>query len=149
MKQVKIICATPKGKAQKALKSFGRYFSLKKPKEAKVTKPTEFYLLYECKTDKEVKKLIKKCPKAEFTIRQFYTILLSLMGRANKLSKRGAWKLEKTKRWIMKQLGKKVRNPKEYADFIDGVDISDEDYMRKFLLKELVKYEVIESEKEN
>ena len=116
--KVKITCYTPKGKAKKSAESFGlKYFSvIQKPIEKKIISDREFYYIYEYKDQKAVYKLMnKKIPNAEQKIRQFYVTIIHLIERGNKLGKKGAWKVEKVRRWIYKQLKKKVKNPKEYA----------------------------------
>ena len=148
--KLKIICYTPKGKAKKCSKGFGmQYFSsMKKPIKTALVSDSEFYYIYEYEKEKDMLKLINiKIPKAEKNIRAFYITLIHLKERANSLAKKGAWKVEKAKRWIMKQLRKKVKNPKEYDDFVDAMDLSDKDYMMEFLSKPLFEWFIMEEKK--
>ena len=146
---IKITSYTPKGKAKTCSKNFAiQYFgALQKPIETKVVSDKEFYYVYEYdKPSKRDRIINKKIPKAEMSIRNFYTIIIHLVERGNKIAKKGAWKIERTKRWIMKQLRRKVKNPKGFEDFIDAVELTDKKQMMIFLSKPLFDYEVWEVE---
>lgn len=143
--KLKITVMTPPNKAHIAIKRFGKSMSLvKKPVKKKLINNESFYYIYEV-NEKEFNNFIKKkIPKAKHAIRAFYTTIISLANRANKLAKKGAWKVERARRWIMKQLKKKVKDPKEYEDFVNAIDLSDEDFMKDFLAQDLIKWEVLE-----
>lgn len=144
--KVKIVCKTPKGKAKATAKQFKWMFSkIKKPIKEKVQNSTTVYFIYEYKNQREVDKVINKTvPKIEFTIRTFYNTIIHLCDRANKLSKKGAWKLEKARRWILNRLAKKGYDKKQYEDMIDGIDLEDKDIMIAFLAQDLITVEMLE-----
>ena len=130
--------------AIKCSKTFGAtYFStITRPIETVIVNGQEFYYIYEYDKQAKLDKLInKKIPNAEHTIRQFYTLLIFLIERGNKLGKRGAWKAEKVKRWIMRQLKRKVKYPKQFEDFIDAIELTDKEAMISFLAGDLFKCE--------
>jgi len=142
---IKITCLTPKGKAKTAYKNFDKWFSwFRKPIKGEIIDDGSFYLMYELKNDNEIASFKKKIWKAEKRIRQFYLVLMHLAKRANKLSKKGAWKIEKARAWIMKQLVKKNVNPRQMDDFINALEFGDEDMMTEFLKQEIIIYEVLE-----
>ena len=148
--KLKIICHTPKGKAEKCSKGFGmQYFSaLNKPIKTMITSGERFYYVYEYEKQKDMEKVIKKkIPNAERSIRNFYLIIIRLKEKGNKMAKKGAWKVEKTRRWILRQLRKKVENPKKFEDFIDVLDLSDKDYMMRFLARPLFEYKILQEGK--
>lgn len=149
MHKLKIVCKTPdwiSNSAEKAAESFGmRYFSaLKKPIETKIIDKGTFYYIYEYEKEKDMYKIIQgKIPKAEATIRKFYLIVIGLVKRANKMGKKGAWTIEKTRRWILRQFSKKGGDSKEMENFIDAIELEDLDLMMKFLTEELFTYEIL------
>jgi len=148
MIKLKIICHTPKGKAKASAKSFKRYFSvLKRPIDSKIIGDNKFFYVYEYETQKEVDKVINhKIPKAEMAIRSFYSTIMALVDRANKLGKKGAWNVLKMKRWIMRRLIKKYQDKetvKGFEDFLDAIDMSDKKEMMDFLTKPLIEHEVL------
>lgn len=144
--KLKITCKAPKGKVEKAAKNFKRMFSVvHKPYKYKVVNKTTFYFLYSFKTEKQRYVAInKKIPKVTDRIRGFYIVVISLVERGNKLAKKGAWSVEKARRWILNRLGKKGYNKKEMEDFIDGINLEDKEEMQQFLNQEIVKGEVLE-----
>lgn len=143
--KVKITCKTPEGKAIAAAKSFKKMFSMiKKPVEEVITSSESVYFIYEYARQKDVDRVInRKVPKIEQTIRTYYIIIIKIVERSNKLAKKGAWKLERTRRWILNRLVKKGYDKKEMEDFVDGVNLDDKDYMMKFLGQELISVEVL------
>lgn len=148
MIRAKLTCYTPKGKAEASSKGFGmKLFSgLNRPKETVIVSDREFYYIYDFEDEKKFKKFCNKIPKAEQKIRMFYTVLFHVIGRANKMGKKGAWKLEKIRRWILKRLVKKGYDKKTMDDFIDGINIEDEKEMREFLGGELFRCDIMETE---
>lgn len=142
--RLKITCYTPKGQAAKSSQSFGlRYLSLmNKPIETAVLSDSEFYYIYDLKEKAAHKMMNDKIPSAEWKIRKFYTTLMGVIGRANKLGKRGAWGLEKIRRRIISELHRKTQeDEKTIEDMIDAIKIDDLDYMLDFLSKPLFKVE--------
>ena len=142
---IKIICFTPPGKAKKAIKTFRLWFSkIQKPREEKVIDKNSFYLIYDFNKKAKLEHMINKSiPKAEMKIRSFYITLIHVVKKGNKLAKKGAWAVEKTKRWMIKRLGKTYANPKQFADFVDAISLEDEAQMMDFLSKDLINYEVL------
>lgn len=142
---LKVKCNTPKGKADACIKSFQRYFSLtNKPKQSIKESEESFHYIYAFKTEKEKWKVTKKLPKAENKIRSFYTTIIYFCNRANKLSKKGAWKIEKTRRWILKQMRKKNISEKQMEDFINVIEMDDIEDMKKFLMGDLITWEDVQ-----
>ena len=130
-----------------AAKSFKKYFSLgNKPIETKIVSDEELYYIYILKDDKEFYVMKKGIWKAEKKIRGFYLIIMHLTKRANKIAKKGAWRIDKARRWIMKQLSKKNVKTREMEDFINAIEFGDEEMMTEFLKKEIISYEVVEDE---
>ena len=148
--KLKITCYTPKGKAEKSSKSFAmRHFdSLNTPVETKVVSDSEFYYIYEYdKIAKMERAMNKKVPKAVSTIRSFYLIVIHATRKANKLGKQGAWALERTKRFILKTIRKKMKDKeRELDDFIDGINMEDEEEILALLSGPVIEYEILEGE---
>lgn len=146
MYKLKLTCYTPRDQAKKCSKGFAmKHFGFaSKPIETKVMSDTEFYHIWEFEKEKQMDRVIGKIPKAEQSIRQVHIILFHIIGRGNKLAKKFAWSLEKTRRWMLKRLKQKVKDPKEMEDFINVIEINDEEELREFLAGELFKYEILE-----
>lgn len=143
--KTKITCYTPKGQAEKASKSFGiKHFEyLKQPLETKIVSDSEFYYIYEYENIKDYNTLIdKKIPKAEMSIRKFYTMLIYLVERANKIAIKKAWQIEKAKGWLMRMLHKNGFNEREMSDFIDAINLEDKDEIIALLSKPLFNVEM-------
>lgn len=147
MIRLKITCYTPKGKAKSSSKSFGmKYLDvLNKPVETKIINSSKFYYIYEYEDQKKVDKIInKKIPKAEQTIRAFYINIIGIVKRANNLGKKGAWHVDRVRRWILKRFKQKGGEPKDIEEFLDAVNLTDEQEMLEFLSGPLFEYEVLE-----
>jgi len=147
--KLKITCYTPKGKAEPSSKSFGmKYFhAMQKPIETKIVNKSQFYYIYSYEKEKDMMKVInKKIPKAEQSIRNFYIIVIKLVEKGNKIGKQGAWTIERTKRWILKQFKRKGGNPKEMKDFIDAINLEDKEEMEMFLSGKLFDYKILEEQ---
>ena len=148
--RLKVTCLTPRGKAEKASKNFGmRFLSMvKKPIETVLVSDSEFYYIYEYKKEKDMLKVLnKKIPKGAENIRGTYMLIIHLVDKGNKMAKKGAWGVERVRRWIFKQLRKKVANPREFEDFIDAIDMSDRDEIMQFLVSDIISGEILGGEK--
>ena len=144
--RLKVTCLTPKGKAEKASKSFGmRYFDLlNKPLETKIVSDTEFYYVYEYKKEKTMENMInKKIPAGIQKIRGIYLLIIHLVDKGNKLGKKGAWTVERVRRWMLKRLNKQVKNPRELEDFVDAIDIKDKNEIMELLAKDMISYKIL------
>ena len=147
--RVKLTCYTPKGKAEASMKTFGmKHFDvLHKPVETVLVSDTEFYYIYEYDKYKHVYKLqTQKIPAAQTAVRQFYTTLIHVVKRANKIGKEGAWHIEKIRRYILKMLGKKFKDTEENIEkmFRDSITLDDEAEIQEFLKGELFKFEILQ-----
>lgn len=140
---LKITCKTPKNKADSCIKTFGNYFHLfQKPIKTEKVAHNEFYYVYEYEKEKERYKVVyDKIPKAEETIRNFYSILIHLLSRGKKLQAKSGWALDKAKRWIMGQLKKKVKDTKDMDELLESTTLDDRQEMVEFLSQPLFEYE--------
>ena len=144
MYQLKVVCLTPKGKADKCIVEWRRQFpTLKKPIKEKLVNDSKFYYTYEFDNETKAVKFARKVMMAQVTIRQFYNLLMGTSNRANKLGKKFKWGVDKMSRWALKRINKKLGKGKEIDDFKDIINMEDEVEMRAFLEKDIIQAEFI------
>jgi len=155
-KQLKITCLTPKGKAKKSMNSLKEsilgFFKYNKVDEQKILSDHEFYFKYTPKTEKEYNKVIKNAAKCEVTIKKFYSLLIRILSRCNKLANKSSWGLKKARNWVIKRLKKLYGDDKDNKFVKDIENQSDEEFkqmlniedikdMQELLKKDLIKIE--------
>jgi hypothetical protein len=142
--RLKVICLTPKGKAEKCAKEWRKQFpTFKKPIEQKVVNDSKFYWIYEFEKEKEMYRFNKKIAMVQTTIKRFYYIIMGTSTRANRLKKKMSWGLDKARRWALKRINKQLGKGKEIDDFKDLFNMEDEAEMRKFLEKDIIQAKII------
>ena len=156
--KIKITCNTPKGQAEKSVKTqkatlLGLGLA-RKVKEQKVVSDTQFYWILDIEP-KELGKVTKKVIKGETIIRKFYSVLIKNINRVNIIGT----KTGKGINWIKKQLIKRLKKQFEHSDSDEMIKnlesmndeetheyikIHDKEAMQKFLKKDLIILEELE-----
>lgn len=158
LKQLKIICLTPKGKAKKSLANMKQNIlgitKCESIDQERIVSDKKFWFTYTPKNQKEYDKVLINSSKANVTIKKFYSVLISILTRLNKLANKSKWGLQKMKRWLVKRLIKLYKNDKE-NDFVKDIENqSDEEFkkmikvedieeMQELMKKQLIKVEIV------
>lgn len=147
MIKIKIICLTPKGKAGQAMHHFTNWLSVNnKPIESTLVTEEKFYLIYNCKDNNEFYLFINhRIPKTIQRIRQTYRLIIHAVKRANKVGNKFNWAIDRSLRFAQNLYKNKTgAEAKDALEIIKDIKLDDLEQMEKFLLSEIITWELIQ-----
>ena len=153
--RIRIRVKTPKNRAPKAIEYLkdsllGLVF---RPKliEQKVISHNEFYWILDINPD-DLERINKKIALGEILIRRFYSVLFSVIGRANKLASKFGKGLSWIRRFLVNRLRKVYKKNSDMIEKIemmtdeelkDYINITDKEDMRQLLDNQMILIEIL------
>jgi len=137
---------TPKGKAEKSSKTFAKRFPaiLDKKPTIKIIDDCTFRMTFHNLNEKQRKKLMTKAAVVEVGIKAFYSKIIKIGARVNRLGHKFSWTTAKIKKRFAKEYQKagaennkfEEMSDEEFKDFLNFEDVEE---IKELMEKELVR----------